>query len=196
MVTPLTKRIGLLGGSFNPAHEGHVYISELALIKLGLNEIWWLVSPQNPLKEKETLAPYKNRLEEAKKISRAKAIRVSDIEKQKGFQFSVDTLKYLKSHYPKAGFVWLMGADCFANFEAWKSWREIMDLVPVAVFPRPGFIEKALKGKAATAFAKNRLPGDQAQNLIVTKPPAWVYIDIRPVSFSGTEIRKGIKGPS
>lgn len=191
MVAPLTKRIGILGGSFNPPHEGHVYISEMALIKLGLHEIWWLVSPQNPLKEKETLAPYKKRLKGAERISRGKAIRVSDIENQKGLQFTVDTLKYLKDHYPKARFVWLMGADCFAALEAWKSWQDIMHMVPIAVFPRPGFTEKALGGKAATTFAKSRLPEDQAQNLIVTKPPAWVYIDIRPVSFSGTEIRKG-----
>lgn len=192
MVTPL-KRIGLLGGSFNPAHEGHVYISEVALKTLGLDEIWWLVSPQNPLKEAATLKDYQERLQSAEEITSGKPIKVLDVEQQESLTYTIDTVRHLKSKFKDYAFVWLMGADCLANFHSWKSWREIFAEVAIAVFPRTGFSEPALSGPAATEFQKNRISEGEAQNLVVTTPPAWVYIDCKPVDISATEIRRGDK---
>ncbi len=196
MVTGLKKRVGLFGGSFNPAHEGHLYISQVALKELGLDEVWWLVAPKNPLKESRSLAPFAERLAGAKKTAANQPIKVLDLEKQENLFYTIDTVRYASEKFPDHSFVWLMGADCFRDLHTWKSWADIMAEIPVAVFPRPGFTTDALSGIAATTFKKNRLPGDKAQNLVVTKPPAWVYIDCKESPISATEIRERAKADS
>lgn len=191
MVAAVGKRIGLFGGSFNPAHKGHLYISEVGRKELGLDEVWWLVAPKNPLKKKSSLADYNERVEGAKEIADGKPIKVLDLEQTQGLYHTIDTVRFLPEKFPDHGFVWLMGADCFLELPAWKSWRQIMAEMPIAVFPRPGFTKDALKGFAATTFRKNRLAGTEAKNLVVTKPAAWVYIDCKESPFSGTSIREG-----
>ncbi len=189
MVTGLGKRIGLFGGSFNPAHEGHLYISEIALEKLGLDEVWWLVAPKNPLKDAASLAPFETRLKAAKKISEGKAIKVLDFENKQNLFFTIDAIHFIKENFANHSFAWLMGADCFKDLHRWKAWAEIMNEMPIAVFPRSGYTKDALSGIAATEYNKNRLLGVQAPNLVVTKPPAWVYIDCKRHPASATKIR-------
>ncbi len=191
MVTALGKRIGLLGGSFNPAHEGHLYISQVAIAELGLDAVWWLVAPKNPLKEKTSLASFKERLTGAKEMATGNPIEVLDLEQTEGLFYTIDTVHFLRENFPDYSFVWLMGADCFLELPAWKSWQEIMAEIPIAVFPRPGFTKNALSGIAATTFQKNRLKGTEAKNLVVTKPAAWVYIDCKESPISATKIREG-----
>lgn len=191
MVTALRRRVGLFGGSFNPAHEGHLYISQVALAELGLDEIWWLVAPKNPLKEAVSLAPFKDRLEGAKKIAAGNPIEVLDLERENNLFYTIDSIRFARDKFPGHSFVWLMGADCFKDLHTWKSWAEIMAEIPIAVFPRPGFTRDALSGIAATKYNKNRLSVQEAQNLVVTKPPAWVYIDCKESPISATKIRAG-----
>lgn len=192
MVTPVA-RIGLFGGSFNPAHEGHLYVSQVALEKLGLDEVWWLVSPRNPLKDEASLAPFDMRFGQAQEMAEGHPIKVLDTERQEGLFFTIDTLKQLRGSYPGNAFCWIMGADCLKEFHTWKNWEEIMASTPIAVLPRPGYDADALNGIAATKFRENRLADAEAQNLVVTTPPTWVYIDVKGLSVSATEIRSASK---
>lgn len=183
------RRIGLLGGSFNPAHDGHRHISLIALHRLGLDEVWWLVSPQNPLKPTKGMASLARRMASAQAVARHPRIRVSDIEQRLGTRFTVDTVRALKRRYPDVAFVWLIGADNLSQMPAWKSWQTLFRLVPVAVFARPTYSLKALAGQAARRFAANRLPERQARRLAQHQPPAWVFLRIRLHPASATAIR-------
>ena len=183
------RRIGLLGGSFNPAHDGHRHISLLALRRLGLDEVWWLVSPQNPLKPAKGMATLAQRMASARAVARHPRIRVSDIEQRLNTRFTVDTVRALKRRYPGVGFVWLIGADNLLQMPAWKSWQTLFRLVPVAVFARPTYSLKALAGQAAGRFTPDRLPERQARCLAQRQPPAWVFLRIRLHSASATAIR-------
>lgn len=183
------RKIGLLGGSFNPAHEGHRAISLEALKRLGLDEVWWLVSPQNPLKPEAGMAPFAERLEEARAVARHPRIRVTDIEARMGTRYTADTLKRLKTRFPRARFVWLMGADNLLQISDWKDWTRIFHAVPVAVFARPTYCLKALAAKAARRFAGNRLRESASRTLAGREPPAWVFVHNRPYPVSATEIR-------
>lgn len=142
-ITPYTKNmwegrtVGLLGGSFNPAHEGHRHISLYALKMLGLDAVWWMVSPQNPLKSGKDMADIGTRLRDANAIAAHPKIFVTDIESQMGTRYTADTLKALKKHFPRTKFVWLMGADNLHQFHRWKNWQEIFKAVPVCVLARP-----------------------------------------------------------
>lgn len=183
-------RIGLLGGSFNPAHEGHLHVSLEAIKRLRLDAVWWLVSPQNPLKPKKGMAPYASRFASALKITQnQKKLLVSDFEAKHGLHYTYATLKALKAHYPKAQFVWLMGADNLAHFHRWQHWREIVKLVPVAVFDRAPFSHTALRKKAATALKQQRLPEGEIASL-VKHSGHWVYVLMRRHAASSTELRK------
>ena len=182
-------RIGILGGSFNPAHQGHRFISMAALERLGLDQVWWLVAPQNPLKSEDSLAPLKARLDGADKISKEKNIHVLDLEGPLGFEFTVDTLGFLKVQYPETHFIWLMGADCLGELHKWKSWEKIMTSIPLGVFSRPGYEAIALGGKAATHYKKYRVMEEKFKSLVVTEPPAWGYIGIEGQDISGTRLR-------
>jgi nicotinate-nucleotide adenylyltransferase len=185
------RRIGLLGGSFNPAHGGHLHISRLALTRLDLDEIWWLVSPQNPLKPAEGMAPFGERLRAAAAIAAAdRRIRVTDIEARLGrTAYTADTLRALRRRFPRARFVWLMGSDNLAQIPYWRRWQDIFRTVPIAVFARPGSSTKALAGVAAHRFAGARVPVIAARRLAGMTPPAWVFFHTRLDPRSATRIR-------
>jgi len=184
------RRIGLLGGSFNPAHGGHLHISRLALGRLDLDEVWWLVSPQNPLKPAAGMMPLAYRLEEAARIAAAdRRIRVSDIETRLGTTYTADTLKTLHRRFPRARFVWLMGGDNLVQLPHWKRWPDIFRTVPVAVFDRSSTALTALAGAAAHRFARAQMPASAARRLALMPPPAWVFFHTRLDPRSATRIR-------
>ena len=182
-------RIGLLGGSFNPAHEGHRHASELAFKQLGLDYVWWLVSPQNPLKAAHGMADFRERLEGARKFNRHPRIIVTDIESRLGTRFTIDTLRALKRRFPQLRFVWLMGSDNLLQIAHWRNWQEIFANVPVTVIARPGTTLAALSSKAATRFRSAYVPPNR--HIAVMSPPAWTMIDVRRRNpSSATLLRK------
>lgn len=184
-------RIGLLGGSFNPAHDGHRHISLVALRRLQLDQVWWLVSPQNPLKPVSEMADLPTRLSVARRIARHPRIRVSDLETRLGTQFTCDTLAALRRRAPATGFVWLMGADNLAQMPSWRNWQTIMALMPVAVLDRPGYGLKALHGKVATRYTGARISAAHATTLADQPAPAWCFLPCRLHPASATAIRAG-----
>jgi len=184
-------RIGLLGGSFNPAHIGHLHISHLALDRLGLDQVWWLVSPQNPLKPEDGMMPLPERLKSARAIARGRDFWVTDMEKDLDTQYTAETLKALKGRFPEYRFVWIMGADNLIDIARWNNWTEIFGAVPVAVFARPAYSFKALVSAAARRFAGNRVNESRADGLVDMKPPAWVFLHIPLSPASATRIRGG-----
>lgn len=184
------RKIGLLGGSFNPAHDGHVHISRLALDRLGLDELWWLVSPQNPLKSERGMANMAERLRTAKRVAGTEnRIVVTDIESQMKTRFTVDTLAALQGEYPDCAFVWIIGADNLRQIHKWKGWRDIFRRVPIAVFPRAPYSLRALRGRAAKRFEDARIPAAQASRIARMKPPAWVFLRAPLHGQSATRIR-------
>lgn len=185
----LRRRVGLFGGSFNPAHDGHRHVSVTALRRLALDEVWWLVSPQNPLKPARGMAPLAARLAGARAVARHPRIRVTAIEAALGTRYTADTLDALARRFPNLRFVWLMGADNLAQMPRWQRWRRIFDTVPIAVFDRSPYSYKALAGTAARRFAHRRLPERQAGVLAETQPPAWVFLHTRLHPASATVIR-------
>lgn len=187
-------RIGLLGGSFNPAHEGHLHISRVALKRLGLDELWWLVSPQNPLKPTRGMAPLAERLEGARRLAAHPRIRVTDIEREFGTRYTADTIRTLRRRFPRARFVWIMGADNLIQIARWENWPAIFSTVPVAILDRPTYSLRALASEAARRFAGFRLPADQAGRLADMEPPAWMFLHIRLSGASATRIRAGRGG--
>lgn len=184
-----TRKVGLLGGSFNPAHQGHLDISLAALSYLGLDEIWWLVAPQNPLKPEAGMAPFAARLAEARKVARHPRIVVTDIEARLGTRFTADTLRRLQQQFRAHRFVWLMGADNLAQIAEWKDWQQIFHLLPIAVFDRPAYTYRALAAKAARRFASFRQREQAARMLALMPPPAWTFVHHRLNPISATEIR-------
>lgn len=183
------SRIGLLGGSFNPAHAGHLHISRIALAQLALDEIWWLVSPQNPLKSTAEMASLPNRVAEARKLADHPRLRVTALESHLGTRFTVDTLAALRKRFPRACFVWLMGADNLADLARWKRWTDVFRLVPVAVLPRPTYSFPALSGKPAYRYRAARIGRTGLAGLATAKPPAWAFLTARLHFASATRIR-------
>jgi nicotinate-nucleotide adenylyltransferase len=182
-------RTGLLGGSFNPAHKGHRHISLAALEALGLDEIWWLVSPGNPLKAQWGMAPLAARLASARRAARGTRIRVTAIERRLGTIYTADTLAALVRLYPNRRFVWLMGADNLAQFHRWRDWRRIASLVPIAVASRPGYDARALKAPAWGWLRRFVRPASMARNWTSWRPPALVLLSLKPDRTSATAIR-------
>lgn len=187
-----SSRIGLLGGSFNPAHEGHREISLAAMSHLGLDAVWWLVTPGNPLKAENgyEYAPYEGRLAAARRVANHPRIIVSNFEDRKRLQYTVDTLEALHDLWPQIRFVWLMGADSLENFHRWKGWRRIASLVPIAVFNRPGNERAAAESEAARELALFRTPAGRAADIVDADPPAWTFIETTRNPASATEIRR------
>lgn len=181
-------RIGLLGGSFNPAHEGHLYASELAIKRLGLDYVWWIVSPQNPLKPAEGMAGLKKRLDAARKLTQHPRVIVTDLETTLGTRFTADTLAWLKRHFPQVQFVWLMGSDNLVQIPRWKHWRSIFRMVPVAVAARDGSILSARTGIAARTFAGAFRPANRL--FPAATPPAWTWLEGHRNPASATALRK------
>jgi nicotinate-nucleotide adenylyltransferase len=170
------RRIGLLGGSFNPAHGGHLRITRLALRLLGLDEVWWLVSPQNPLKPDNDMAPYAQRLAGARKLAAGVPIRVSDFEARVNSRFTIDTLRMLRKRHRKTRFVWIMGADNLIQLPRWRRWSDILHTMPVAVFARPTYSYRALAGRVAHRFASCRMSHSAHRRLVDQPPPAWMFL--------------------
>ena len=190
------RRIGLLGGSFNPAHRGHLEISRTALERLGLDQVWWLVSPQNPLKPERGMAPLGQRLTGARRLARDPRVRVSALEGALGTAYTADTVTALARCFPRCRFVWLMGADNLVQISRWKDWEIIFRTLPVAVFDRPSYSLRALAATAARRFAGHRLPEAAARGLAERTPPAWVFVHQRLNPQSSTRIRAGRANPA
>lgn len=182
-------RVGLFGGSFNPAHDGHAHVAETAALRLGLDKVIWLVSPQNPLKSKTGTRPLAERLASARRVSRGRRQLVTDAESRMGSQYTLDTLRILKARFPGVQFVWIMGADNLAGFHRWKGWVEIFRSVPIAVVARPGATLASRFGPTARRFAHARQPSRAGRLLAGCKTPAWTYLR-GPLNFaSSTALR-------
>ncbi|MBI1980031.1 MAG: nicotinate-nucleotide adenylyltransferase [Methylocystis sp.] len=184
-------RIGLFGGSFDPPHEGHALVSRMALTRLKLDRLWWVVSPGNPLKDASELPSIGARIEAARKIVRDPRVAFTGFEAEIDARYTCDTIDYLHAHCPGVRFVWIMGADNLLQFHRWLRWRDIARTTPIAVIDRPGATLKAANAKAAVFFRSARLPENEAATLAVTPPPAIVYLHGPRLERSSTELREG-----
>jgi len=183
-------RVGLLGGSFNPAHEGHRQLSLGAIDALGLDELWWLGSPGNPLKhDASDMAPFEARFASAEEMARGTAIRVSEFEREAGTRYTIDTLRALLKRHPEHRFIWLMGADTVAEFHRWKDWRDIATLVPIAVLPRAGYDEEAQAASAMGWLSGFVRPDGQAMDWTEWSPPAILFLRLPTNPTSATSLR-------
>jgi len=181
---------GILGGSFNPAHPGHRRISLEAIERLGLSELWWLVSPGNPLKERASdMAPLAARYASAKTMARRSRIVPTAIEAELGTRFTADTLRQLKRRFPNRQFIWLMGADNLAQFHLWRDWRTIARLMPIAVIARPGYDAAAQNAPAMGWLRRFVRRPSQMKNWTMWSPPALVLLRFRPDPTSATRAR-------
>jgi nicotinate-nucleotide adenylyltransferase len=178
--------IGLLGGSFDPAHEGHVHITREALKRMGLDQVWWLISPGNPLKARRP-APLKDRMARARTVMRDPRVKITALEAALGTRATADTIDRLRALYPGVTFVWLMGADNLVQFHRWGRWRDILRAVPVGVLARPGSGVAARLSVAARAFRVHRV--ERGENLRGHKPPVWAFVNLPMNDASSTEIR-------
>ena len=184
------KKIGLLGGSFNPAHGGHRRISLFALEALGLDEVWWLVSPGNPLKPKAGMAPLAARLASARRQARRARIVPTAIERELGTSYTVDTLAKLQSRYPKHRFVWLMGSDNLVQFDRWKAWQKIARTMPIAVIARPGYEGAARASLAGAWLGRYRRSAASLKHRAGWSAPALIHLRFDPDPRSATAIRR------
>jgi nicotinate-nucleotide adenylyltransferase len=189
------QRIGLMGGTFNPPHEAHLANSELALRRLELDRVWWLVTPGNPLKSRSSLPPLDARIEASRRLARHPDIHVTGFEAALGTAYTDETLSFLKARFPGVHFVWIMGGDNLAGFHRWQNWRHIAAIMPMAVIDRPRWRHRALASPAAHALARYRLADEKAATLATKKPPAWVYLTNKLLPHSSTAIRSGDPGP-
>ena len=187
------QAIGLLGGSFNPAHAAHIQICETAIRRLGLARVWWVVTPGNPLKANDAPPPLAARLAEARRLVGSRPITVTGFEVGLRDRYTISTLAFLRRRRPGTRFVWVMGADCLAEFHRWRQWRQIINLTPIAVIDRPGWRLKALSSIAAMAYAGARLPERDAGRLASLRAPAWVFLTAPLSDLSSTAIRTGRK---
>jgi nicotinate-nucleotide adenylyltransferase len=185
------QRIGLFGGTFDPPHAAHLSACLLAMKRLDLDRVWWLVTPGNPLKNTNGLAPLEARVAAARALARHPRIDVTGIEAEIGFRYSYDTVRYLVSHCPGVHFVWIMGADNLRTFHRWQNWRGIADLVPIAVVDRPGPSLRAASSVMAHALGDRRVPEDDAASLLSRRTPAWVLLHGLKSSLSSTALRAG-----
>lgn len=182
------QNIGLLGGSFDPAHAGHVHITEAALVRFGLDRIWWLISPGNPLKERGPAA-LDMRMVAARRIMQHPRVTVTDIEARIGTRHTAETLRWLTRRCPQVRFVWLMGADNLAQFHHWQDWQDIMEMVPVGVLARPGKQMAALQSRAGRIYRGARLSSGASRLLGQAETPAWCYVTLPLSPLSSTRIR-------
>ena len=183
------KNIGLLGGSFDPPHKGHLYISVEAKKILKLDEVWWLVTPKNPLKINQP-ASYKERVKNCKSISKNHPIKIKEIEKKIKSKYSYQTIKYLNQHYNNINFMWLMGADNLINFHKWQNADKIFKEIPIVVFRRYGYNEKALKSYTSNLYKNFKLDSKNINIEKFNNLPAWTIIKNKEIKISSTEIRR------
>ena len=183
------KNIGLLGGSFDPPHKGHLYISMEAKKILKLDDIWWLVTPQNPLKVNRP-ASYSERIKNCKLIIKNQPIKIKEIEKKINSKFSYQTIKYLNKHYKNINFFWLMGADNLINFHEWQNADKIINEIPIVVFRRYGYNNKALKSYTSNLYKNFKINNKNLHIINFKQLPAWTIIKNKEIRISSTEIRK------
>lgn len=183
-------RVGLYGGSFNPAHEGHAHVAETARRRLRLDRVIWLVSPQNPLKPSHETASLVERMAGARRFARGRAMIVSDVETLIGTQYTIDTLRVLKARFPGVKFVWIMGADSLAGFHRWRGWTQVMREAPVAVVSRPWISLKSRFSPAARRFAHARRSSTQAALLPGAPTPRWTFLR-GPLNFQSSTALRG-----
>jgi nicotinate-nucleotide adenylyltransferase len=182
-------KIGLFGGTFDPPHDAHRAACLIAMRRLGLDRVWWLVTPGNPLKDTRGLAPLEERIAAARALARHPRIVVTGLEAAIGARYTYDTLRYLKTHCPGVHFVWIMGADNLRSFHRWENWQGIAATVPIAVVDRLGPSLYALGGPAGQALAPHRIPESAARSLAGRRPPAWVYLHGLKSPLSSTALR-------
>ena len=183
------KHIGLLGGSFDPPHRGHLYISLEAKKLLSLDEIWWLVTPKNPLKISEP-ATYSERVYNCKLITRGKPIKVYEIEKKINSKYTYQSLKYILNNYKNIKFFWLMGADNLIHFHKWQKWKQIFNNISIVVFKRHGYNNKALKSIALKTYSQSQIFSNPINKKYFVELPSWTWIKNREINISSSEIRK------
>ena len=180
--------VGLLGGSFDPPHQGHAHITREALKRFGLDRVWWLVTPGNPLKA-EGPAPIERRLAASRAVMAHPRVDVTDLEARLGTRYTAETLARLFELYPGTRFAWLLGADNFASLHRWDNWEWIMEHVPIGILARPGQRISARMSRAAGAYERFRLRGREAPRLCITRPPVWCFVNVPMDSSSSTAIR-------
>lgn len=185
--------VGLFGGSFNPPHAGHVLLAEIALRRLRLDQLWWIVTPGNPLKSARELKPLSERLTACEKITEDPRIKVTAFEAAHRIRYTLDTLTVVKQRNPDAHFVWLMGADNLMNFHHWQNWQQIALTFPIAVIDRPGATLSYISSKMAKTFDYARVDEDDSPRLALMKAPAWTFIHGPRSSLSSSAIRNGAK---
>jgi nicotinate-nucleotide adenylyltransferase len=184
-------RIGLMGGSFNPAHEGHRHIAVAALQRLGLHQVWWIVTPGNPLKSRAGLASFGDRMAQARKIAAHPRIIVTGFEAGLPTPYSADTICFLRRRFPRTHFAWIGGGDILTQFHRWKHWRKICAMLPIAIFDRPDCRFAALAAPAAVHFGAARISPAKTSLLAAAAPPAWGYFTLPTMDISSTAIRQG-----
>ena len=183
-----SKLVGLLGGSFDPPHQGHIHISNLAIKLFGLDEVWWVISPGNPLKN-EKPASYRERSEKAQSIIRNPRIKVSEFEYLFGINYTCDTVRQIIHKHPDYRFVWLMGSDNLVQIAQWKRWDLIFESIPIAVLSRTNFDLPGLASKAASCYAKFYIPSRIASKIAYYQPPAWTLIKTPKINISSSKYR-------
>ena len=183
-------RVGLLGGSFNPPHSGHALITRLALKRLRLDRVWWLVTPGNPLKSQEELAALQARVEAARRLVAGPRVSVTDVEARIGARFTYETLAWIRRRAPGVHFVWIMGADNLIQFHRWRHWRAIADLMPIVVIDRPGSTLSAISSRAGAALSPWRTPERDAARFSTMRPPAFLFLHGQRSRLSSTALRR------
>ena len=181
-------RVGLLGGSFDPAHEGHVHLTRVAMRRFGLDKVIWLVSPGNPLKTRGP-APLDDRIAHAQQIIRDPNVIISDFETRIGTAYTAETIDALKAIHPGVNFVWLMGADNLQQFHRWQRWEDILHTLPIGILARPGWRQSGLHSRTARQYRHARLPGRASQLLADFSAPAWCFVNMPMTPVSSTELR-------
>ena len=186
-------RVGLFGGSFDPAHEGHAHVAETALRRLGLDRVIWLVSPGNPLKPRAP-AGLARRMASARARARGPRMMVSDAESKLGVRYTIDTVRALRARYPGVRFVWIMGADSLGDLHRWRGWTQLMTEIPMAIVARPGSAIRSRLAPAARRYAHARLPSGAARLLAGSAPPAWTFLEAPWNYASSTALRSDPAG--
>lgn len=186
-------RVGLLGGSFNPAHAGHLHVARSALRRLRLDQVWLLVSPGNPLKPTDGMAPFSVRLASAACIGDGRRIVACGMEAALRTRYTVDTMRLLITRFPRVRFVWIMGSDILEQLPRWRRWTDITSRLPFVVLPRPGYTHRALAGLVAHRLRRTRRPSRQAP-LLPNRSAGWVFLPTKQNTLSATAIRQAAKG--